>query len=57
MKESESKKLAEAGKYLAAGIMDGLQKYCQDVYIAALENEEAIDEAIKEIREDRGGVI
>lgn len=54
MKESESKKLAEAGKYLAAGITEGLQKYCQDDYIAALENEEAIDEAIREIREDRG---
>ena len=29
MKDSESKKLAEVGKYLAEGIMDGLRKYCQ----------------------------
>lgn len=56
MKESESKKLAEAGKYLAAGITEGLQKYCQDDYIAALENDEAIDEAIREIRKDEGAI-
>lgn len=35
---------------------EGLQKYCQDDYTAALENEEAIDEAIREIRKDRGAI-
>ena len=58
---SPSEEMQKEGEYHAvmlarifSKIAATLNEY--DDYIAALENDEAIDEAIREIREDRGAI-